>query len=190
MKDYTTEFQTPPEFCRYMVSLIPQHTVTVLEPTKGVGNIVNELKLSGYDVTAPDDYFKLDSSLRFDNVCMNSPFSAKSAILDNAPARYLDPKLGMKFGYYMLLECMEKSDSVIALVPWFTISDSDVRLRYIKSYGLKSITALPRKTFQYARIQTCVLELSRGYIGETTFKVYDLEPLIKTEEQKLQLELL
>ena len=50
------------------------------------------------------------------------------------------------------------------------ISDSDVRLRYLKNYGLKSITALPRKTFQYARIQTVVLELDRDYKGDTIFK--------------------
>jgi hypothetical protein len=58
------------------------------------------------------------------------------------------------------------------LMPWFTISDSDVRLRHIKSYGLKSITALPRKTFEYARIQTCVFELEKGFKGESLFKTF------------------
>lgn len=65
------------------------------------------------------------------------------------------------------------SDHVIALVPWFTISDSDVRLRSLKRWGLKSVTALPRKTFEYVRIQTVVLELEKGFKGETIFKVLD-----------------
>lgn len=59
---------------------------------------------------------------------------------------------------------MKKSDCVIALMPWLTIADSDVRFRALKAYdGLKSLTPLPRKTFQYARIQTCIIELERGY---------------------------
>ena len=65
------------------------------------------------------------------------------------------------------------SDNIIALMPWFTISDSDVRLRFLKSFGLKSITALPRKTFEYARIQTCVFELQKGWNEDTIFRVYD-----------------
>ena len=73
-----------------------------------------------------------------------------------------------------MTKCLHMSDNVIALMPWFTISDSDVRLRALKTWGLKSITALPRKTFDYARIQTVVLELQKGYIGMTEFKVFDL----------------
>jgi len=67
---------------------------------------------------------------------------------------------------------MKKSNNVIALMPWFTISDSDVRLRFLKNYGLKSLTALPRKTFQYARIQTVIIELQKGYDKETIFKTF------------------
>lgn len=48
----------------------------------------------------------------------------------------------------------EMSDNIIALMPWFTISDSDVRIRKLMDFGLKSLTLLHRKTFQYARIQT------------------------------------
>jgi hypothetical protein len=72
----------------------------------------------------------------------------------------------------MLNECMKMSDNIIALMPWFTISDSDVRLRFLKSYGIKSLTALPRKTFQYARIQTVIIELQKGYQDETVFKTF------------------
>lgn len=188
MKDYRTEFQTPPSVCRYMASLIPAEAKTVLEPTKGVGNLVDALHV--FEVTAPEDYFLLDKSLRFDAVALNPPFSVKSAIIDNAPASFLADGKGMKFGYKMLLECMEKAPIIIALMPWFTISDSDVRLRYLKRFGLKSLTALPRKTFEYARIQTVVIELVKGYTGETTFKVFDLEPKVKSELEKTQLELI
>lgn len=79
----------------------------------------------------------------------------------------------MRLGYFILTECLKMSDSVIALMPWFTISDSDVRLRFLKSWGIKSITALPRKTFQYARIQTVVLEMSKGFMGKTIFETFN-----------------
>jgi len=45
-----------------------------------------------------------------------------------------------------------------------------------------SITVLPRKTFNYTKIQTCVLQLQKGYYGTTEFKVYDL---LKDNSQKL-----
>lgn len=103
---------------------------------------------------------------------MNPPFSAKYARIENATIDL--SKYGMRLGYHFLTECMKKSDNIIALMPWFTISDSDVRLRFLKNYGLKSLTALPRKTWQYARIQTVVIELVKGWHQETEFKVYDL----------------
>jgi len=181
-RDYRLEFQTPPDVCRYMVSLIPEEAKTILEPTKGIGNIVKELK--GYEVTAPDDYFLLDKKERFDCVIMNPPFSSKSAFLENAP-KTIDMK-GMKFGYYVLLECMQKSNDIIALMPWFTLSDSDIRLRYLNSFGLKSVTALPRKTFEYARVQTCVIHLQKGFKGDTSFRVYDHLPKIPSTLQLTQ----
>lgn len=166
---FSGEFQTPTAICKYMVSLIPENVKTVLEPTPGNGNIVNEL--NGYDVTAPEDFFLLPKR-KFDAVIMNPPFSSKYANMENAPMEI--NKHGMRLGYYMLTKAMELSDNIIALMPWFTISDSDIRLRYLKTYGLKSLTALPRKTFEYARIQTVVIELEKGYKGPTEFKVYDL----------------
>lgn len=183
MADYSNDFQTPPEVCRYMVSLMPLRVKTVLEPTPGIGNIVKEL--NGFEVTAPKDYFLLDKKQRFDCVVMNPPFSSKFAILDNAPISYKQEK-GMKFGYRLLTDCMNRSDIVVCLMPWFTLSDSDVRLRYLKKYGIKSITALPRKTFEYARIQTCVVVLIKGYQGKTEFIVYDFVETIKSEEEKKQ----
>lgn len=160
-------FQTPIEVCRYMASMIPTGTRTILEPTPGIGNIVSQL--TGYDVTAPHNFFDLPFQ-RFDCIVTNPPFSAKYAF--GVPIEM--QKDGMRLGYSMLKEFMRMSDNIIALMPWFTISDSDVRLRLLKRWGLKSVTALPRKTFQYARIQTVILQMQEGYQGETVFKVYDL----------------
>jgi hypothetical protein len=166
--DYKNDFQTPPFAAKYMASLVPEGVRTILEPTPGNGNIVRELK--GYDITAPADFFSMDRKRRFDCIVMNPPFSSKYAF--NVPESL--NKHGMRLGYHILKECMQMSDQVIALMPWFTISDSDVRLRSLKKWGLKSLTALPRKTFEFARIQTCVFELEKGYKGETVFKVLDL----------------
>jgi type I restriction-modification system DNA methylase subunit len=172
--DYRTSFQTPPEVCQYMARMIPAGVRTVLEPTPGVGNLVRAL--NGYDVTAPEDFFRMGKE-RFDCVVTNPPFAAKYAF--GVPGDL--PVKGMQLGYYILKQCLNMSDNVIALMPWFTISDSDVRLRALKRWGLISVTALPRKTFEYARIQTVVLQLQKGYKGATEFKVYDLinEPIKK-----------
>jgi len=161
-------FQTPLPVVDYMVGLIPAGAKTVLEPSPGLGNIVS--RLSDYEVIAADDFFLLDKSKRYDSIVMNPPFSSKSGFIDNAPPE-VNAK-GMRLGYYFLLECMKMSDNVIALMPWFTLLDSDVRMKALKSYGLVSLTALPRKTFQYARIQTCILELQKGFEGETIFRTF------------------
>ena len=167
-----TNFQTPPSVCDYMVSMIPENCYKILEPTPGLGNIVKSLeKEEKYEIIALSDFFLLDEEIKFDCIVMNPPFSSKSAFLKNAPAD-VETK-GMKLGYHILKECMKKSDHIIALMPWYTISDSDVRMRFLKDFGIKSLTALPRKTFQYARIQTVIIELCRGYQGETIFKTFN-----------------
>lgn len=167
-----TNYQTPPVVCEYMADMVPQSTQTILEPTPGIGNIVNALKKRGFNVTAPNDFFLMPALQKYDCIVMNPPFSSKSGFLDNAPDDLNNS--GMRLGYYMLTECMKMSDNVIALMPWFTLSDSDVRLRFLKSYGMKSLTALPRKTFQYARIQTVIIELQKGFNGDTVFKTLHL----------------
>lgn len=159
-------FQTPPQVCEYMCSMIPEGTITILEPTPGEGNILK--CLDGYLVTAPKNYFDLQHK-KFDCIVMNPPFSAKYVF--GQPEHVKDA--GMKIGYRILFECMEMSDHVIALMPWFLILDSSVRLKLLNDFGLKSITALPRSTFQYARIQCCVFELSKGYKKETQFKIFN-----------------
>jgi len=171
-----TNFQTPTNVCKYMASLVPDTAKYVLEPTPGLGNLVKALKEKGFEVDHPEDYFLNRTEIlktKYDCIVMNPPFSSKSAFLENAPDEWV-AEYGMKFGYKMLLEMMNLSNNVIALMPWFTISASDVRLRRLKRFGLKSVTALPRKTFQYARIQTMVIELEKGYEQEANFKVFDM----------------
>jgi len=173
MPDICTQFQTPLTVCEYMVDMIPIECETLIEPTKGLGQLADAARRAGWTkIYTPKDFFLIDTTLRYDCALLNPPFSSNSANLENAPP---DINLkGMRVGYHILNECMKMSDNVIALMPWFTISDSDVRLRALKEFGLKSLTALPRKTFEYARIQTVVIELQKGYTGETIFKTLDL----------------
>lgn len=172
-EDWTNDFQTPPAVCDYMASLIPVNAKRILEPTPGNGNLVGAIIRadSALDITAPEDYFLLDQKQRFDCVIMNPPFSSRYTLLDQAPAHL--HKSGMRVGYEILKQCMKMSPDIIALMPWFTLSDSDIRLRHLKNFGMVSLTALPRKTFQYARIQTVVIQLSEGWIQPTIFKYFD-----------------
>jgi type I restriction-modification system DNA methylase subunit len=82
-EQYKSDFQTPLEVAKYMCSLIPEGTNTVLEPTPGVGNIARYLS-GKYDVTLPKDFFLLPES-KWDCIVMNPPFSSKFANLENAP---------------------------------------------------------------------------------------------------------
>lgn len=161
-----------------MKSLIPPGTRTICEPTPGIGNLTGLLQ--EYDVTAPDDFFLMDHNQRFDCIIMNPPFGATTTILTHAPAGYLN-KNGSLIGYTFLKDCMKMSDNIIALVPWY-IFHSDPRMRTIVKFGLKSITALPRSTFNYIRFQTVILELDRSFQGDATFKVYE-QIMAKTDNQ-------
>jgi hypothetical protein len=79
------------------------------------------------------------------------------------------PFTPMKLGYKILYRCMELSNNIVALMPWLTIINGQKRTEDIMNFGLKSITHLPRKTFNGARVQTCILELHKGYQGVTQF---------------------
>lgn len=177
--DIKDQFQTPPEVATYMASLIPPSSFHILEPTPGQGNLsraTGNLGIStgkSFLIDSPGNFFKLKGTVKYDAVIMNPPFSEKHAF--GVPAD-LDLK-GMRMGYYMLKRCMGWSDNVIALMPWFTLLDSDVRTRELKEYGLISVTSLPRKTFGYSRIQTCVLQLQKGYKGETLLKTFNFSGL-------------
>ena len=58
-------------------------------------------------------------------------------------------------------------------MPWFTISDSDVRIRKLRNFGLVSLTLLHRKTFHYTRIQTVIIHLQKDYNGQTFLNYYE-----------------
>lgn len=141
-------FQTPEWVCKEMVKMIPQGIVTVLEPTPGAGNMVKAL--DGYSVTAPEDFWTVTG--QFDAVVMNPPFSP------------------MVQGYRILFKCMEMADTIIAVMPWLTMINSEKRTKAIMDFGLKSITHLPRNAFKGVRVQCCILNMVRGYNGHTQFR--------------------
>ena len=57
-------------------------------------------------------------------------------------------------------------------MPWYILINSSRRIGKMKSFGLISITNLPRSTFPGTRVQTCILDLKKGYQGKTEFRNY------------------
>ena len=55
-------------------------------------------------------------------------------------------------------------------MPYLTIINGEKRTQDIMNWGLKSITHLPRSIFKGSRVQTCILEMKKGFIGDTIFK--------------------
>lgn len=163
-------FQTPPALCQYMRSLVPAGVKTILEPTPGKGNLVAALE--GYKVIAPKCFFKfIDHPFddRYDCVVMNPPFSLTYTL--NIPD-HLNKK-GFQVGYYILQECMEMSSNIIALLPWFVITNSAKRWKDIRAWGLKSMTVVPRIEFPGSRASSCILELTKGYNGPIDLKTFE-----------------
>jgi type I restriction-modification system DNA methylase subunit len=78
----------------------------------------------------------------------------------------------MTLGYQILYNCINMSDNIIALMPWLTIINSERRTKKIIDFGLKSITHLPRNIFPGSRVQTCILEIKKGYSGDIKFINY------------------
>jgi hypothetical protein len=146
MRD-SINFQTPEWVCKEMVKLIPQGAKTVLEPTPGNGQLVNAL--CEYIVTAPEDFWTVVGW--YDAVVMNPPFSP------------------MAMGYQILYRCMEMTNTIIAIMPWLTLINSEKRTKDITAWGLKSVTHLPRRVFQGARVQCCILNMRKGHNGRTDF---------------------
>jgi hypothetical protein len=68
---------------------------------------------------------------------------------------------------------MEMSDNIIALMPWLTMINGAKRTKDIMDFGLVSITHLPRKVFDGSRVQTCILEMRRGYTGKTEIASFE-----------------
>ena len=142
------DFQTHPVVCQYMVSLLPAGVSSVLEPTPGEGNLVRAL--NRYQVTAPSEFWNVSG--RYDAAVMNPPFTP------------------MEEGYRILYAVMEMSDIIIALMPWLTLINSEKRTDDIESFGLKGVTHLPRSAFKGSRVQTCILEMHRGFTGEKSLR--------------------
>ena len=149
-KDWGNNFQTPEKICIYMSSFLPTNTGLILEPTAGKGNLVKQLQKYG-DVFVPEDFYKMKEN-KFDWIVMNPPFTP------------------MKQGYDILYKCMDMTDNIIALMPYLTIINGERRTHDIMEWGLKSITHLPRSVFKGSRVQTCILEMKKGYKGDTIFK--------------------
>ena len=149
-KDWGDNFQTPEKICQYMASFLPKNAGLILEPTPGKGNLVKYLKEFG-EVIAPDDFNEIKIS-KFDWIVMNPPFTPMSE------------------GYKILYKCMDMTDNIIALMPYLTIINGEKRTQDIMSWGLKSITHLPRSIFKGSRVQTCILEMKKGYLSDTIFK--------------------
>ena len=150
------DFQTPTDVCDYMANFLPNNAGIILEPTKGMGNLVNSLSLKG-EVIAPDDFFDMKKR-KFDWIVMNPPFTP------------------MAIGYKILYECLEMTDNLIALMPWLTLINGEKRTSKLFSYGLISVTHLPRTVFKGSRVQTCILEMKRGFKGDTKLFNYVLQP--------------
>ena len=150
LKDWGDHFQTPEKICEYMGSFLPKNAGLILEPTPGKGKLVKILEQYGIVIT-PDDFYTMEKG-RFDWIVMNPPFTP------------------MKKGYEILYECMNMTDNIIALMPYLTIINGEKRTQDIMDWGLKSITHLPRSVFKGSRVQTCILEMSRGFDGDTIFK--------------------
>lgn len=155
------DFQTQEWVCEFMVGLLPDSVRTVLEPTPGEGNLVKAL--NGYQVTAPQEFWNTQGC--YDAVVMNPPFTP------------------MEQGYKILFATMEMSDIVIALMPWLTLINSEKRTKQIKEFGLKSVNHLPRSAFPGSRVQTCVLEMHRGYVGETRMRFLEPDEMQSPEKE-------
>lgn len=150
IQDWGNNFQTPENVCKYMTSFLPENAGLILEPTPGKGNLVKILEQYG-KVYAPKDFYEI-KNLKFDWIVMNPPFTP------------------MKQGYEILYKCMEMTDNIIALMPYLAIINGEKRTQDIMNWGLKSITHLPRSTFKGSRVQTCILEMKRGFNNDTIFK--------------------
>lgn len=161
------DFQTPLLVCEYMVSMIDitlKRDILVLEPTPGKGYLVGAIAEKGFTVMYPDKYQNfwdikwnevLPKDTRFDYVLMNPPFN---------PIDEMER---------FVTAAMQYADRSIILLHWNYIINSERRLNQLISFGLVSVTALPRKTFPKARVQTCIIELRRGYLAETKFKTFN-----------------
>lgn len=147
------DFQTPKWVCDIMLNELSGNPVSILEPTPGMGNLVNaiNIKYPFAHITAPTDYYELESS-RYDAIVTNPPFTP------------------MTVGYDILDSLLWQSDTIIALMPWLAIINSKKRSERYKSAGLKKVIHLPRNAFPGSRVQCCILVFNAGYSGDILFE--------------------
>lgn len=148
-----TDFQTPDWVCRIMVRRIPLSAKTILEPTPGEGNLVRAISQQFPDaiVYSPERFEKFDKH-EVDCIVANPPFTP------------------MNVGYQLLEKFFELSESIIIVMPWLAVINSQARTKCYIEHGLKRIIHLPRSVFPGARVQTCVLVFEQGYCGDIRFE--------------------
>jgi hypothetical protein len=149
-----TEFQTPLDVCNLMASYLPSDAGTILEPTPGLGNLVSVLRNKG-QVTYPENFSNIPIKSRFDWIVANPPFTP------------------MKEGYRILYQCMEMSNNLVFLMPWLTLINGAKRSHDLVSFGLRSVTHLPRNVFEGARVQCCIIELRKHFRGDTILRFHE-----------------
>lgn len=167
MFQISDDFQTPAVVAKHMakmawymlMSLDDYDHKGVIEPTPGHGNLVKELSelFGSGNIQFPIGDF-WETPLRetpCDLVVMNPPFS---------PVVEMERFVEFGLNYAEI--------GVIALLPWSYIINSERRLVRLMDYGFVSVTNLPRKTFPGCRVQTCIVELRKGYKGQTEFKKF------------------
>jgi len=149
------DFQTPEWLCKLMVGMLPKNCETILEPTPGDGNLVMALREQRpwSRIQAAVQFWDINE--RYDAIIMNPPFSP------------------MTKGYEILYRCMELSDVIVALMPWLTLINSEKRTQDIFDFGLSAVVHLPRSTFKGSRVQTCVLQLEKGFCGTTSLNLIE-----------------
>ena len=148
----THNFQTPPDICRLMVSLVPgkYKRSCVMEPCPGAGRLVGALQEAGFRnvCSPPGDFWDWNPPQSPRVVVGNPPWSPMSS------------------AYAILARCMALQPEVIVmLMPWLTLINSDGRTAALCEWGLERVLHLPRTTFRGARVQCCIVVLRRGYKG-------------------------
>jgi len=151
----SNDFQTPDWVCQLMVDMLENFVPPgrqasevewdILEPTPGRGNLVKILKerFPRSNITATHDFWALPNGY-YDAIIANPPFTPM-------------PDL-----YKMLYRFRELSWSIIALMPWLTLINSDKRTNWLLKSGLNEVVHLPRSVFTACRIQPCIMKLSPG----------------------------
>jgi hypothetical protein len=154
-------FQTPPDLCAFMTSLIPvryRRQSLVIEPTPGAGNLLSALANAGFRrVEAPTgDFFQW------------SPSERPKVVIGNPP--WTPPKLA----YSIMNRCLAEFQPqfVVLLMPWLTLINSTRRTELLLDYGLKKVIHVSRSTFPGIRMQCCILVLDKGYGGEVQLGFY------------------